>query len=430
MSKTVLVTGATGYVATRLIPALLEKGYRVRCLARSPGKLRNRHWLGDVEIFTGDVLDAESLFPALKDVHYAYYLIHSMASGGKYRQDERLGAKNFGKAAFASGLDHIIFLGGLGGSNKDRHMHSRQETGNLLRESGVPVTEFRSSVIIGSGSISFELIRYLTTWFPVIPAPLRARQPSQPIGIGDLLAYLLLSLENSACRGEIIEIGGPEIINYPDLMVKFAEEKGFKRSKMWLPPVPNSMAAHVAGLLTPVPFEIAFPLMEELEAPSVVRQVNESEKFFRQASLSTYVDSVKFALSRKEYEPNLPWTASLVARVPLVKNLIRTFGEGFVVEHRESLNSKLSRFGEEMLQGQFQTGWEIDEIGSGSWIRVRKSMSRIGIMYLEVQFSNSRLMQTALFEPNGLIGFLWWYCLLPFHSNWLKMMFMKLMVEK
>jgi Protein of unknown function (DUF2867) len=110
--------------------------------------------------------------------------------------------------------------------------------------------------------------------------------------------------------------------------------------------------------------------------------------------------------------------------------LIRTFGEGFVVEHRESLNSKLSRFGEEMLQGHIQAGWEIDEIGSGSWIRVRKSMSRVGIMYLEVQFSNSRLMQTALFEPNGLIGFLWWYCLLPFHSNWLKMMFMKLMVEK
>lgn len=429
MPKTVLVTGATGYVATRLIPALLEKGYRVRCLARSPEKLRNRSWLSDVEVFTGDVLDAESLFPALKDVHAAYYLVHSMTSGGKYRQDERIGAKNFGKAAYASGLDHIIFLGGLGGSKKDRHMHSRQETGNLLRESGVPVTEFRSSVIIGSGSISFELIRYLTTWFPIIPAPLRARQPSQPIGIVDLLAYLLLSLENPACRGEIIEIGGPEIINYPDLMVKFAKEKGFKRSKIWFPPVPNSMTARVAGLLTPVPFEIAYPLMEELEAPSVVRQLKESEKFSRLASLSTYVDSVKFALNRKEYEPNLPWTASLVARVPLVKNLIRTVGEGFVIDHRESINSELSGFGEEMLRGHMQAGWQIDEIGSGSWIRVRNSMGRAGIMYLEVQFSNSRLMQTALFEPNGLIGFLWWYCLLPFHSNWLKRMFMKWMVE-
>ena len=429
MPKTVLVTGATGYVATRLIPALLAEGYHVRCLARSPGKLRNRQWLGDVEVFTGDVLDAGSLYPALEGVHSAYYLIHSMASGGKYREDERMGAKNFGKAAFASGLDHIIFLGGLGGSNKDRHMHSRQETGNLLRESGVPVTEFRSSVIIGSGSISFELIRYLTIWFPIIPAPVRARQPSQPIGIVDLLAYLLMSLENPACRGEIIEIGGPEIIYYPDLMVKFAKEKGFKRSKIWLPPVPNSISAHVAGLLTPVPFEIAYPLMEELEAPSVVRQFKESEKFSRLASLSTYIDSVRFALSRKEYEPDLPWTAALVTREPLVKNLIRTVGEGFVIDHRESINSKLSEIGKGMLQGHIRAGWEIDEIGSGSWIRVRKSMGRAGRMYLEVQFSSDRLMQTALFEPNGLFGFLWWYCLLPFHSNWLKRMFMKLMVE-
>jgi hypothetical protein len=285
-------------------------------------------------------------------------------------------------------------------------------------------------VIIGSGSISFELIRYLTTWFPIIPAPVRARQPSQPIGIVDLLAYLVMSLEIPACRGEMIEIGGPELINYPDLMVKFAKEKGFKRSKLWLPLIPNSISAHVAGLMTPVPFEIAYPLMEELEAPSVVRQFKASEKFSRLDSLSTYIDSVKFALSRKEYEPNLPWTASLVVRVPLVKNLIRTVGEGFVIDHRESINSELSGFGEEMLQGHMQAGWEIDEIGIGSWIRVRKSMGRVGIMYLEVQFSKSRLMQTALFEPNGLIGFLWWYCLLPFHSNWLNRIFMKLMAEK
>jgi uncharacterized protein YbjT (DUF2867 family) len=426
MPKTVLVTGATGYVAARLIPALLTEGYHVRCLARSPGKLRNRHWLGDVEVFTGDVLDTETLYPALKDVHYAYYLIHSMASGGKYRTDERIGAMNFGKAAFESGLEHIIFLGGLGGSNKGRHMHSRQETGNQLRESGVPVTEFRSSVVIGSGSISFELIRYLTTWFPIIPAPVRARQPSQPIGIVDLLAYLLMSLENPACRGEIIEIGGPEIINYPDLMVKFAKENGFKRSKLWLPPIPNSIAAHVAGMLTPVPFEIAYPLMEELEAPSVVHQVKGSEYFFGPKPLSTYIDSVKFAISRKEYEPNLPWTASLVTREPLVKHLFRTVGEGFVIDHRESMNSDLSDLGKNMLQGHIPIGWEIDEIGSGSWIRVRKSIGRAGLIYLEVQFSKSRLMQTTLFEPNGLIGFLWWYCLLPFHSNWLKKLFMKL----
>ena len=302
MPKTILVTGATGYVATRLIPALLAKGHHVRCLARSPEKLKNRHWLGDVDVFTGDVLDAESLYPALKDVHSAYYLIHSMASGGKYREDERLGAKNFGKAAYASGLDHIIFLGGLGGSNKDRHMHSRQETGNLLRESGVPVTEFRSSVIIGSGSISFELIRYLTTWFPFIPAPDRARQPSQPISIVNLLAYLLMSLETPACRGEIIEIGGPEVIEYPDLMVEFAKRKGLRRSKIWLPPFPTSFSAHVADFLTPVPFEIAYPLMEELEAPSVVHQFSGLGNFIHQEPLYSYLNSVKYALCRNEYE--------------------------------------------------------------------------------------------------------------------------------
>ncbi len=133
MSKLVLVTGATGYVATRLIPSLLGKGYRVRCLVRSPEKLRNRPWLDKVEVFVGDVMNEESLFPALKGVQSAYYLIHNMASGDSYRENERIGAMNFGRAAKFTNLEHIIFLGGLGGSKENRHMQSRQETGKILQ---------------------------------------------------------------------------------------------------------------------------------------------------------------------------------------------------------------------------------------------------------------------------------------------------------
>jgi len=429
MSKLVLVTGATGYVATRLIPFLLAKGYRVRCLVRSPEKLRNRPWLDKVEVFVGDVMNEMSLYPALKGVQSAYYLIHNMASGESYRENERIGAKNFGRAAKSSGLEHIIFLGGLGGSKENRHMQSRQETGKLLRESGVAVTEFRSSIIIGSGSISFELIRYLTTWFPFIPAPVQTNQPGQPIGIKDLLTILTSALEDSRYRGEIIEIGGPEVINYPDIMAQYARIKGLNRPKLRIPFFPVSLSAWIADLLTPVPYEIAYPLMQELEAPSIVL-VNPEQKGLQDLqSLNSYSTSLHYAIGREEYGNQLSWLGALSTRKPLVGTLVRTTGEGFLIEHRELDQVKLSDSGMRFLSGDLEKKWELDEFHPSEWIRIKKRMRLAGRLFIEVQYKDCQFIQTALFEPNGIIGLVWWYFLLPFHSFYLRKMVMK-MTEK
>jgi len=401
----VLVTGATGYVATRLIPFLLAKGYRVRCLVRSPEKLRNRPWLDKVEVFVGDVINEISLYPALKGVQSAYYLIHNMASGESYRDNERIGAKNFGRAAKSSGLEHIIFLGGLGGSKENRHMQSRQETGKLLRESGVAVTEFRSSIIIGSGSISFELIRYLTTWFPFIPAPVQTNQPGQPIGIKDLLTILTSALEDSRYRGEIIEIGGPEVINYPDIMAQYARIKGLNRPKLRIPFFPVSLSAWIADLLTPVPYEIAYPLMQELEAPSVA---NTTDNNFYSKKLSDYAESVFSALRREEYEDDKSWLSSLMTRKPLQGKHVRTLGEGLFIDYLELHNSSNREIESISTTFAMLTDWNVDSHNPGKWIRIRKSYEILGDFKIEYNFINMSIVRLIMFNPNGILGLLWW----------------------
>ncbi len=426
MSKIVLVTGATGYVATRLIPSLLGKGYRVRCLVRSPEKLRNRPWLDKVEVFVGDVMNEESLFPALKGVQSAYYLIHNMASGDSYRENERIGAMNFGRAACSTNLEHIIFLGGLGGSKENRHMQSRQETGKILRESGVAVTEFRSSIIIGSGSISFELIRYLTTWFPFIPAPVQTNQPGQPIGIKDLLTILVAALDDPRYRGEIIEIGGPEIINYPDIMAQFARDRGLNRPKIAIPFFPVSLSAWIADKLTPVPYEIAYPLMQELEAPSIVQVAPAIKGLHDSQLLSSYSTSLQYAIGREEYGNHLSWLGALSTRKALVGTLVRTIGEGFLIEYRDLKQVNLSNFGERFLTGKLDGKWELDDFHPGMWIRVKQNIITIGTLFIEMQVMDNRLIQTAMFEPKGIIGYLWWYCLLPLHSLKLRKLLSKM----
>lgn len=405
MSKLLLVTGATGYVATRLIPSLLAKGYRVRCLVRSPEKLRNRPWLDDVEVFVGDVMNEESLYPALEGVQSAYYLIHNMASGESYRENERIGAKNFGRAANYSGLEHIIFLGGLGGSNENRHMQSRQETGRLLRESGVAVTEFRSSIIIGSGSISFELIRYLTTWFPFIPAPVQTDQPGQPIGIFDLLTILTSALEDSRYRGEIIEIGGPEVLNYPDIMALYAKIKGLNRPKIKIPFFPVSLSAWMADLLTPVPYEIAYPLMQELEAPSVTNSTNYiliSRKF------ADYAESVRAALRREEYETDKAWLSFLMTRKPLQGKHVRTSGEGLFIDYRELDQTSNHEIDSIYVISANTIGWNVEYHNPGKGVRICRSDRVLGEFRIEYDSSDRHVIQLIMFSPNGILGLLWW----------------------
>jgi len=214
--KLILVSGATGYIASRLVPRLLEQGYRVRCMVRRPGSLHGRPWSSNVEIFQGELKEEARLENALAGAWTAYYLIHNMSSGRGYTALELEGARSFAKAAAAAGLEHIIYLGGLA-DPKARiaaHLRSRIETGEVLRSGSVPVTEFRAGVIVGPGSISFEMIRFMTELFPIVPGPGWMKNWSQPIAAPNVLDYLTAALDNPEGRGRVFEIGGPEALRY------------------------------------------------------------------------------------------------------------------------------------------------------------------------------------------------------------------------
>lgn len=221
----ILMTGATGYIGGRIVPRLLDMGYRVRCLVRDPARLQGRPWQADVEIVAGDVLKPETLGPAMAGVSVAYYLVHSLAAGHDFHERDMRAATAFGESARAAGVERIIFLGGLAEASPalSEHLRSRQQTGNALRATGVPVTEFRAGVIVGSSSLSFEMIRYLTERVPVMICPRWVYTKTQPIGIREVLEYLTAALGVPESAGRIIEIGGSEVVTYREMMMTYAD---------------------------------------------------------------------------------------------------------------------------------------------------------------------------------------------------------------
>ena len=271
--RLVLLNGATGYVGGRLLKKLEALGVATRCLARRPENLRGR--IGpSVEVVAGDVMeDSHSLAAAFAGVHTAYYLIHSMGSAGCFEEQDRLGAQNFGQAARAAGVQRIVYLGGLGDEQQSLspHLRSRHEVGDILRASGVPVIEFRASIVLGSGSLSFELIRSLVERLPVMITPRWVRVPAQPIAINDVLSYLIAALDLPHSGSRTYEIGGADQVGYADLMKEYARQRGLKR---WLIPVPvltPRLSSLWLGLVTPVFARIGRKLIESIRHSTVVR---------------------------------------------------------------------------------------------------------------------------------------------------------------
>jgi len=291
----VLVAGASGYVGSHLVPALLGRGHAVRCLVRRTAPEHR-----GVEVARGDVLDAATLPPALEGIEAAYYLVHSLEAKRDFEEKERAGARNFAEAARAAGVRRIVYLGGLGGDEElSPHLASRQETGRVLAGAGVPVVELRASVILGAGSLSFELIRTLVERLPVMVTPKWVRQRAQPIAIGDTLAYLLDALEVPVEGHVVYEIGGAEQATYLDLMRAYARARGLRRLFIPVPVLTPRLSSLWLGLVTPLQARVGRKLIDSIRHDTVVKDPRALRDFairpigFREAIARALADEDK-----------------------------------------------------------------------------------------------------------------------------------------
>ena len=450
-----MVTGATGYVGGNLAPRLLEKGYAVRMLAREPGRLNGRSWRTQVEVVDGDTLSADVLQRAMQGVSTAYYLVHNMASGRDYIERDNDSAHNFAFAASAAGVEHIIYLGGLADPAEEigLHLRSRIQTGDILRQGSVPVTEFRSSLIIGPGSISFELIRYLTEQFPVVFGPRWIYKRTQPISIHTVLDYLITALENKDCRGKIYEIGGKDVITYADTISIYARARGLKRRLVVLPGLPVRLMAVMAEALTPVPARIAGPLLEAMRGDSVVC-IDSAKRDFPRVEPTGYENSVALALERLSPDClESPWENGCTS--------FRIKQAGFFIEGRQvrlqvrpaaayravaglggrhgwlyldilwKLRGSIDRLvggpglrgrsaGDDLIEGDVLDFYRVEALKRDRLVRLRAELKAPGQGWMEWRIQPNpegdvSLSQIAYFAPKGLPGFLYWYLLLPFH---------------
>ena len=460
---TILVTGATGYIGGRLVPALLAAGHRVRCLARDPARLAGRRWVDRVEIVAGDVLHRESLDACMRGVDAAYYLVHSMGSGAGFHERDVLAARNFGAAAAAGGVSRIIYLGGLGDSTTalSAHLRSRQETGVTLGEAGVPVTEFRAAVIVGSGSLSFEMIRYLAERVPVMICPRWVYTRTQPIAIDDVVDYLVAALSSSESAGRVVEIGGADVVTYGEMMTGYARARGLRRVLLPVPVLTPRLSSYWVHIVTPVPSVIARPLVEGLRSEVVVRDTS-ARSLFPSIVPMDYDRAVRLALSQLDANRvESSWSDALMTSQGDRPPLVLSTREGMIMERRQArvaaaprdaflnfaslggrrgwlfwnwswrLRGVVDRLlgGVGMRRGRrdpvdVRVGdaldfWRVEAVEAGRLLRLHAEMKLPGRAWLEFEAkpddTGTTLVQTAFFAPRGLGGLIYWYGLYPVH---------------
>jgi len=279
--RAVLLTGASGYVGGKLLPLLEAKGVTLRCLARNPANLRPVV-ASSTEILQGDVLDPSSLSVALQGVEIAYYLVHLMAASTDFEREDRQAAKNFARAAKKAAVRRIIYLGGLGDDsrrNLSPHLRSRHEVGRILLESGVECVEFRASLVIGAGSLSFDLVRSLTNRLPVMICPRWLTTPTQPIAVDDALAYLLAAMDLPPGPSRIFEIGGTDVVTYGDIIREYALQRRLRRWLISVPVLTPYLSSLWLGLVTPASADVGRHLIEGLKNPTVVRDQSALDVF-------------------------------------------------------------------------------------------------------------------------------------------------------
>lgn len=456
----VLVTGVTGYIGSQLVPELLAAGHRVRCLARNPAKIPAR--LAErVDVVRGDAFDPASLRTALRGCDLAYYLIHSMdASAGEFAERDRAAARNFASAAAAEGVRRIVYLGGLGrvASGLSEHLRSRQETGDVLREGSVPVTELRAAIIVGAGSASFEILRDLAKKLPFMICPRWVASRCEPIAVRDVLAYLVGVLEEPRTAGRTFEIGGGEVYTYADLLRATAAVLGRRVRIVTVPLLTPHLSAYWLNLVTAVPMSLAFPLVEGLRYDVVCEERAIRELLprpltsFRAAvaealapetaagAAARWTGASTEAASRPWPETGPTLVDARVAASPLgpaalfdrVRRVGGTTGWYFanrLWEARGAIDRALGGVGMrrgrrdpvELRVGDAVDFWRVERFEEGHLLGLRAEMKVPGQARLtfEVEAApggGSRLRQTAEFRPDGLAGRAYWWALLPVHA--------------
>ena len=467
VSKHILVTGATGYIGGRLIPRLLEAGHKVRVMTRDTRHLMGRSWLEDVEATQGDVLQPDSLSATLEDIDAAYYLIHSMDGGENFHERDAKAAQNFAEAAKAAGVKQVIYLGGLGNHDDQElseHLRSRQKVGEILRAYGPPITEFRAAVVVGSGSLSFEIIRYLTERIPIMICPSWVYTRVQPIGIDDILSYLTACLTIDNSRDQIIEVGGADTLTYRDMMQNYADQRDLPRLMIPVPFLTPHLSSYWVHLVTPVSANIARPLIKGLKN-EVIADTTLAEKLFPNIHPVTYKVALQDALSElSSHKVETSWTDSLAATWK--QDEPYTFAEerGIMIEQRkrpvnaprEAIYEAFSTLGGQtgwlylnwlwrirgsmdrvvggpgyrrgrrdsmnLRAGDTLDFWRVEAVEPNKMLRLRAEMKLPGRGWLQFEIQPDdtgdrlQLIQTAYFAPQGLFGYIYWYSIFFIHK--------------
>lgn len=465
----VAVIGSTGYVGGRLVPELLAAGHVVRCLARNPDRLAGVDWRSEVEVVAADVLDAESLDAALSGIEAVYYLVHAMGHAGDFEQTDRVGAENTRTAAEQAGVSRIVYLGGLGEDDPDHlstHLASRHEVGHVLAAGSVPVTELRAAVIIGSGSASFEMLRHLDEVLPAMVCPRWVTKTRcQPIAIADVLHYLVAVIDKPETAGQILEIGGPDVLTYRDMMDRYAAIAGLrKRLIIPVPLLTPRLSSHWVNLVTPLPYGLARPLVDSLINDVVVRPERDIRRYVDHEPF-TLDEAVQRALAVVgDMEIKTSWMDSAPTNTPASPmpqdpdwaggTIYQDIQEVTTTASAEALFATVSGVGgargwhvakplwtmrgwldkviggvgmrrgrrhpDELRVGDALDFFRVEAYEPPELLRLRAEMRVPGDAWLEWRVTDdpgrTRLRQLARFHPRGVAGRAYWWALLPIHK--------------